>query len=520
MFSDSSMNGSYNGTQTTIYEPKTCVADVTTADGPGDEFGNNTPYLDWCAVGFPSPTVTLTQTTLTCRSAVDGTVVNQKSLSSEYTTDMLKSHLAELIGATSVDSLEWNQAAGVTYDSSGVPASSTVDIFPPEQLAFRHIADSEGGVSEQVAKYRLRLELGEYCLGDGSLVFRWREIFIPDDEEAEPTINDREQTVTPSEMEGEGFEAISGEYSLSVPEGEYGTWYLAGPSTLAQAGLLIYSQGASARKRGFLEYQPSTTPRVYLTESASGSFAGCPASEIPSRSYSGTAQYTETSSVGCFSFSSSFSYYASLYRSPRYPSESEAFWFDYAPIKTQPEILSATSRRWQAETSCDGEPVTDQITMTLSNEFTTADLIASVNEIVSTDWEDSPQYNCLGSWSNCALNYLSPDETFFARCRIRYSLSASISWAFTTEKNFTFKIRKTTTNLDTGEVSESDISVPVTFDAGETSKTVDPVEIEAPEGNSRICLSIIPEDQPSHEMFSATSPEACWANTPRDIADL
>lgn len=475
--------------------------------------------------------------------------------------------VSQLLAACSFEGLEWGQAQ--TADRFDPETESPIaELQGNPNRALRHGSNDTCTMDLQHAQYRFAI--GFYkprCSGDGSYQIRWRERFTPDDDDAPITYVARSTVITPP-IGDDPITVYSDVFTLNAP-GEEGVVEVVGLEVHAIPVLLLQSKGYSYRKQGFAEYTqtPGVTPRFFKKETASGSFPGIPSLDLPARTYSGYQILKEgrhfdhqVTTEDCSYGPEDHILPASVYEdhfSDDARGLSRGAWPTGLPVGEAPPnnnkengyptptALTATSREWKTPYVVDGVTIYDQVRYDLSDEFTTAELVSTVDQAFNGPfswcndglYSDDDEANCCYSTFGyayvarfnskttydvgaVAMNILSADETFCAKQKVRFKLRGILPRAFSEEKTFTYVLSRITTNLLTGESTRQNISYPLNFDVGETVKTMDAwTEIGVPSNMTMIELFIDPELQPSHPDFCDPNIWCRSQNNPKMIGD-
>lgn len=389
------------------------------------------------------------------------------------------------------------------------------------------------------SKARALIGFGEMHVydGEGSYTMHYGVLVVPDDQSLNPvTYTPLQEIVTP-EVGAHAVDVVFPKDPINAIFGPDfpGATYLVGP--LPKAGIALAAHelaGASCRKAGFAEYiNPSTPPKFYRRETASGGFPGCGLSTPPqsAKNYSGD-QLVEYQSIEPgnplvnWSFRSTFSadVKAALAgvmlgcSSPLFP-----FFGQYTPAGSDPvrgddlldeedaaeynapslpaEDVTRTTRTFRRRLQCGPTPIQDALTMTLSDEITTAEMIAYVEAAVALDYGvmSTPDF------SEGAVTHLSPDETYYVKQKFRFKITGTIPVVYDEERTFTFVYTLLTFPLDGGDPSSSDQSVDLIFPAGSTVQTSDWIEVEAAP-STHVKLKLDPDKQPSEPIFALGNP--------------
>jgi len=174
--------------------------------------------------------------------------------------------------------------------------------------------------------------------------------------------------------------------------------------------------------------------------------------------------------------------------------------------------VTPTRRTFSEEISCDGNPVKNTLIFDLSEEYTTAEMIAAVEAECSKAWDDQSKKS-IEEWEiywpaplQAALLLQSAGEATYAKQQMRYKLTFSIPWSFATTMSFTFKWKIYTCRFDTGATTEEVMSQSVTFEDGNTVVTdEDWREVPAPSVPSRVWIGGF--DGPEHPLFYERDPK-------------
>jgi hypothetical protein len=255
-------------------------------------------------------------------------------------------------------------------------------------------------------------------------------------------------------------------------------------------------KGGYAHRYGFVEYGQPTAgehPRLYRTETAGGSFPGCPAQDLPAKSYSGQQQYNGTS------LSRSFS--QDVLDSRRYSRPTPI----HEEFLDPGEIISTTQRRWRREVQCGENTLEDLQTLTLSNEFTVEALQALVDAELSApddEWPVLPQLR-----GDAAVNYLSADGCFYA-AQTAHLLPTDDEDGlqyFHGQGNGPWLIEhlwyRCTQDMLTGEITRE--VERQTWDIEQTNHG-DQVDLDLPAADRMIWLEAIPEADQAEHLTTAT----------------
>ncbi len=208
---------------------------------------------------------------------------------------------------------------------------------------------------------------------------------------------------------------------------------------------------AEFTKAGFTGYRidGNAKPKIHLTEQASGSFAG-----TPPKSYSGKQEYAAPRIVYGNILPGNYSNTMSadvFWKSPPHPLHS----FPDVPDGYLQKD-TGTIRELKRTVVQEAQSLDDILTLTLSNEFTTQQLIDTVSNYVS-DLETAGAGPAAGAGSYPdAIDDLSADEVFYARARSKYRIQvltqAQVVDTGQTSFTVTAKWQIVTKNLYTGQV--------------------------------------------------------------------
>lgn len=495
---------SVNEAATREYNPKTCALTSVPHECGGFCFGCTNTF-----VVTTSSIHTDTETHHVGTSGLEGGgfFCNWNwdfTLENEFTTAMLEDFADELIAACSFEDLDWGQGFNVTYDEEGSPDCGP--IVSANSNAVHELPLSELSITKRRIKYKIRVTIPIWCTGDRIYEVTWRERFIPttpEDEDPVPVYTEFSEIITPL---NEATFIETQEYEMAAPVG-LGVTSIVGKASKATAFLTMEKTGKQLKKRGFREYTDgSYPPKIYKKETASGSYDGCPIDEVPPKSYSGDQEFFEDVPGDPVSgYENTFSGDVDK-ASKTWNNDIIEEALDEIEDYISPTTISKINREWITETLCEGSLVLDTQSFALSGEYTTSELKALVDAQANKDWLSVEQWID----EKMAYRFLSDDETYYARQRIRFLLTGEIPVAFVTSQNFTFVYTKRTLNLDDGTFVDADFNVSFTFDPGETMKTtVDWIEIGAPTSNKHVTVFIDPEKQPAHELFTNENGEAC-----------
>ena len=460
-----------------------------------------------------------------------GSTTYTLTLSEEFTTDLLKTIIEELLGVCTWADIPWREdrtgvfkfnvarerecAVGTIYDTQIWPDS-----------AYRWLQKDESQLSRRKLHYKVSVSISDPLAElDSSYRVRWREMFLPgveEDQDPVPRFTDKEFTGTPSEEDG-NFE--SEEYSVEPPE-ENGNIVQVGLPAKGTVTAEIEVKGWELTKRGYLEYQPTgDKPRVYKRETASGSFPGCPVQNLPAKTYNGFQRYTDQSFEveypgGSYNESESDdptgnnqnTFNQAVKDSGQYsPDFPHGGPFEY---RLAVKEITPTQRTFEKQITCGTRTVKDTLRFQLQEEYTTEQLRSRVEAEYNKNWDDQElkhlwvvevdEFNVYALEE--ALLFQSEDEAYYAKQQLRYKLTFTIPWSFATDKDFTFKWTVFTERFDTGEISRSEQSKTVTFEDGNTLVREDDWrEIPAPTFPGRIWLGAF--EGPEHPLFYEQYPK-------------
>lgn len=396
----------------------------------------------------------------------------------EYTTALLGTHVSTLLAGVDLSELEWSSGVTAFFDEDG--EIQFVDTGGEILISYYiPLEDDELTITKAMGAYRIQAFHGDWCPGDGAIKVRWREIFIPQTRDISGTVIDGTPEYTDFEEEipeadildnialGQNWSATE-EYS-APEQTTFGYKFVGGPQIRGEAGIWDFqTQGAFLQKRGFPQYNDvSTPPKIYKRETASGSYAGCPAQSLPAKTYSGyrrvfedeiNPDFTDPTGSGETTFSADV---PSSYKTPIFPDAGVGV-FNPPP----PSSSTATTREWLTAPLCGATPVEDQLIMTLSDEVTTAAIQGPVDGIIAEDWGEVEGPLPLPTGVN-SIQFLSADETYYARQKCRFKLSGQIIAIFVDPVDFTFVYTLVEKNLITGEIGRTNVDTELHFEPGE-----------------------------------------------------
>ena len=448
-------------------------------------------------------------------------------LSEEFDTDMLEGIVGEMLAACSLDEMGWgeNKIGAFRGEEMLCQNGSVSDGSGWGNSAYRKLRDDESMLTKRRIQYKVGGQVYPTSL-EGNFRIQWREMFLPEvgeDEDPVPEFTDQEYSGYPDE-EGK---LDAGEFTIEPPETN-GSILVVGLPAKGTISAQIEVKGWQLTKRGFLEYKPTgDKPRVFKRETASGSFAGCPAQNLDPKTYSGFQRFTDEAVTMQYPWGS---YTVPASDDPTGNTEttlsedvkkgglhSRSFpgggYFRFTmPVKQ----VTPTRRTFEEEITCDGNPVKNTLIFDLSEEYTTAEMVAAVEAECSKAWDDQSkkflsEYNLENDWWDqtpiqAALLLQSTDEATYAKQQMRYKLTFSIPWSFATTKSFTFKWKIYTCRFDTGATAGEAMSQSVTFEDGNTVVAdEDWREIPAPSTPSRVWIGGF--DGPEHPLFYERDPK-------------
>lgn len=365
-----------------------------------------------------------------------------------------------------VTACEGNEdALWVSYSSLGV-ASAAVN------------TTDDTSVSKTDMRYRVTVDLSGYGITEATqLTIRWRERTWQhaDREESVEAVDTYEYTARSASLTAQPGDAAvtTAWFAVAAPESNK-TVQVVGVSVASTASLSVEHQGGSAEKTGVYAYTPSDPPRIYRREEFAGSFAGCEELSLPARDYEGHRDFDPPDS----SIPADLTAALAADEWPldlRYLQPTTDGATTGLPHPT-PDTEAATTREWSRTVRCGESDVPQDLSMTLSDEFTTAELQAEVDDLIGGDWPDGEQAVTMPSElgaSAASIRHLSADEVRYWRSRFRYKLTGTLPTAPSAEQSEDFSVTLYTLDLTTGEVTSTPQTVSITFDAGETEKQQD-----------------------------------------------
>ena len=528
-----SQHGTSSGTKTSSTNPRSsgpywapCVVNVEGElhDDCGIWFYVNWSF-DWSETSYTVHRSEGEPTPGYCK--VLGSSTYSLELSEEFDTEMLEGIVGELLSVCSWDEMQWGQSKVGTFSGEEMicQGGSASDGSGWGSSAYRKLRDDESVLTKRRIRYKVSGQ--SFPAPKGSFRIRWREMFLPEvgeDEDPEPTFTDREFTGAPADGE---TTIDAGEYTIEPPETN-GSVLVVGLPAKGTISSQTEVKGWTLTKRGFLEYKPTGgKPRVFKRETASGAFAGCPAQTLDPKTYSGFQRFTDEAVTMQYPWGS---YTVPASDDPTGNTEttlsedvnkgglySRSFpgggYFRFTmPVKE----VTPTRRTFSEEISCDGNPVKNTLIFDLSEEYTTAEMVAAVEAECSKSWDDQSkkflsEYNLENDWWDqtpiqAALLLQSTDEATYAKQHMRYKLTFSIPWSFATTKSFTFKWKIYTCRFDTGATTGEAMSQSVTFEDGNTVVAdEDWREIPAPSTPSRVWIGGF--EGPEHALFYERDPK-------------
>lgn len=422
---------------------------------------------------------------------------------------------ANKAGSTSWDTIMRDYA--FSYGGTGPFPSPDFSVQAYRQLHY----ESDGFLSRvALGKMSWRLALNAapiWTKNPDTATLKWRQATMTYDADNIATgvafTSAAEETITLSETDRFRLTAARD----VVAPGAEGAAFIVGPS--AKIDILIDShvRGGSARKYGFPAYlPPAGKPRIYLRETASGSYPGCPLQSLPSKSYSGFHGYTgspdhsaswqgpdefhgDRPPIEALKFETTFSADVPEDRQSILP-DARAYTAGVGtPIHLEfldpGEITSAISRRWLALSKCGTTDVQDLMTLALSEEFTTASLKALVDPAAAQAW-DTPEADVIQTPEHpgyaVAIRFLSTDEAYYARQKMRLRFSAQLApWFFfflrpDAPESFGLTWKKVTVDMVTGERTSENQSVTVSSDS--VTAYAAALDLEADDGKMILAL--------------------------------
>lgn len=325
------------------------------------------------------------------------------------------------------------------------------------------------------------------------LAVDWRLAFLTD------TASHTEEATDEITLVETALVAFGGSHSINAPSSE-GYVVIAGKASRGTISWNPEARGGAARKMGFLAYDGA--PRYYLTETAGGSFPGCPLQSLPTKSYSGSQVYDpapddidnwqggDTPGAVVESFSADVpATRRSIVPSPD-PYRTGEGTPAHEEFLDRGEILSGTQRRWVSTVQCGENTLQDLQTLTLSDEFTTAALRALVDPVYEQPFGEAVTLFPPEAYSldrRFAIHWLSPAEDYYVRIRLRGTFQwippGGSSGYFPTPPTLSMQWKRIEIDLETGERNETIQTA--TLNDGATS----PILIEPEEGK---CYEIGP----------------------------
>lgn len=213
-------------------------------------------------------------------------------------------------------------------------------------------------------------------------------------------------------------------------------------------------RGIFMRKRGFAAYTtaPGAPVKVYRRETATGGFDGCPDTGAPSKIYNGSQIVG-----GAFTLSHDVTDWLPSRHSRRIDGTTSI-----TNLDVNPTLLEEALIIWDQTVNCGGILLQDTMELELENEFTTAELVATVNDefdrLIDNEELESEDVTFFtnAAWG---ANFLSPDETFYIRSELKIYAggvpghSGQLKWT------------EITTNWETGEAEVTERAQTVGFGA-------------------------------------------------------
>jgi hypothetical protein len=486
-------------------------------------------------------TITPTSVTVTYETGMEDTPlwVKKDTISNEHTTEQLLSTLESRVQNSLCDfeSIEFGQNRKVdfvrlppnppildgriqpcyeaTYEPQCVDAG-----FNFNGSAHKTLSLDERSASAQKIEYRIVVErpIG-YCSKDGPVNVKWRQrtrVSTREDcamgGDPETTYEDFEESITFPEGEPEdGFLYLYGRsetYSIDVPAEIDTVVDVVGLPARASAGIGLSYKSASITKFGFPAFtQSANAPRFFKKAEVTGQFAGCPQLNIEPRDYGNTFTANSPLYWQLLAIQSErFGFIENVFCPTYYPifRQFPDGWEQYASEMNLPPLVeeTETKRVWKSVIKCGEQDVEHKIEVNLSEEVTSGNLQAELNEYL-----DSEDTYSSGYFENSATEHdLYISKTNSAELFV----SLSIPYAFSDAQSFDAVVRKRTTNTLTGEMSVVQEKFKFDFAAGETYKE-QTTDISAPPSNTRIEYKVFEEDQATHNLFTLPGVDVQWA---------
>lgn len=265
---------------------------------------------------------------------------------------------------------------------------------------------------------------------------------------------------------GEGWHLVPVDHAGGPPE-EYGETSIGGPP-LRGTFEVVASQalGWDSQLEGFYGYQGTG---FFEHETASGSFAGCTELSLPPKTYSGThgwnyvpgsyagSTYTPGALVSAGALSADVDDWGNSIASRKsyFALGQRAGWV----------VTSNTVAKRESTISCEGMPVVDSLTLTLSNPVTIELVAERVEaEIANAEWGDLAVDG--SSWHDGRLAFHCETDRYYGRQSLRYKLHFALPWVYGEDTTLVFRHKVIRINIITGAVSETTVEVSKLFPAG------------------------------------------------------